>query len=873
MKPILLLTLLPVLLGLVPAARGASLGTVSQTVTAPNGTVLEIPLEASFGAPEQIHALTVELDFPTNWLVTGLNTAGTLLADWGAELAWEAEGDGIQLAAASASPMTGTGTLALIQVQIQGSGTLAIPFARLNEGDPVPVLSQGTFTHIVPQVIPVSPATAASLLPGETVQYTAGGAPTPPLTWSVADPLSGQVSAGGLFTALSQGANRVQVADGGGRVGTGPEILIHTFHLQAQALSGQAGQTRPLVLVLQNPTGAAFSSAEFSLNLGSARLTAVTLELTEGLLADWDVQFTQTGNLVQFAAAAPGGAAVTGAGQLLVLQVASSVGAAFNSTLTLSDIHLDEDWLTRTSTVQAQFSATSSFTLSPATASILRGQTQQVTIQGTPNGSVEWTSTDPAVASVSATGQVTALSGGDTRIIALDPLGVGDTTGVYHVHDLSVAPASQGAPAGSTLLVPLNTGALGEFAVTAWQFRLSYPTTWLQFDGLETAGSLSAAWTEVSWDETSGVVQAAAAGPALAGAGSQLVFLRFLVDAAAPNGQTAQLQLPAFTYNEGLPSVQRGSGTLTFGALPPTCQLDVAALDFGAVLPGTIVTRSFSITNVGGGTLSGTVSAGCPPFTITAGATYSLTPGQSQQVELQFQSPAAGTFGCLLDTGGSCADLPLSAAAVGVTPLTGPESACGLVEVLGHLPGSNTGFVPDWEAGAVGLQLEHLGAGTLSASIWIGDELEWSGQIQGPSWSAASAPGFSLSDWTTQDLQLHLEVSDGSSTWNAAGADCIWELGFLAVEPLRPGVFRLYDAVPNPFNPSTTLSWELPAAAEARLELFDLQGRLVRVLAAGPQAAGPHSLRLNADELASGVYLLRLSGPDLLETKRLLLLK
>ncbi len=778
----------------------------------------------------------------------------------------------VTVPAASALPMAGTGTLALIQVQIQGSGTLAIPFARLNEGDPVPVLTQGIFTHIVPQAIPISPAAAANLLPGETVQYTAGGTPTPPLTWSVEDPLSGQVSATGLFTALSQSANRVHVADSGGRLGTGPEILVHTFHLQALALSGQAGQTRPLVLSLQNPAGAEFSSAEFTLNLGSERLVAVALELTDGLLADWDVQFTQTGNLVQFAAAAPGGATVAGAGQLLVLQVASSVGTAFNSSLTLSDIHLDENWLTRSATAQAQFSATSSFSLSPSTATILRGQTQQITIQGITNGTVEWTSTDPAVASVSAAGLVTALSGGDTRIIALDPLGVGDTTGFYHVHDLTVAPASLGAPSGSTVLVPLSTGELSGFAVSAWQFRLSYPTTWLQFDGLETAGSLSAAWSVLSWDETNGVVQAAAAGPSIAGAGSQLVFLRFLVDPAAPGGQTAQLQLQAFTYNEGLPSVQRGNGMLTFGALPPTCQLDVAALDFGAVLPGTVVTRSFSIANVGGGTLTGTVSENCPEFTISSGAAYSLTPGQSQQVELQFQSSVAGAFGCGLDTGGSCADLPLSAAAVGVTPLTGPESACGIVDVLGHLPGSNTGFVPDWEVGAVGLQLEHLGASTLSASIWIGNHQEWSGQI-GSTWSAASAPGFTLSDWYTQDLQLHLEVSDGTSTWNAAGVDCAWELCFLAVEPLLPGEFRLFDAVPNPFNPSTTLSWELPNAAEARLELFDLQGRLVRALAAGPQAAGPHSLRLDANELASGVYLLRLIGKDRVETKRLLLLK
>lgn len=69
-------------------------------------------------------------------------------------------------------------------------------------------------------------------------------------------------------------------------------------------------------------------------------------------------------------------------------------------------------------------------------------------------------------------------------------------------------------------------------------------------------------------------------------------------------------------------------------------------------------------------------------------------------------------------------------------------------------------------------------------------------------------------------------------------------------------------AAPNPFNPRTTLSFELPAAGPARLAVFDPAGRLVRVLVDGHLPAGPHSVvwdgcDRSGREVGSGVYLAR----------------
>jgi len=63
----------------------------------------------------------------------------------------------------------------------------------------------------------------------------------------------------------------------------------------------------------------------------------------------------------------------------------------------------------------------------------------------------------------------------------------------------------------------------------------------------------------------------------------------------------------------------------------------------------------------------------------------------------------------------------------------------------------------------------------------------------------------------------------------------------VAVPPVTPKAMYLSAPHPNPFNPTTTIAFELPAAGEATLTVYDVKGRLVRHLRAGPHAAGRYS--------------------------------
>ena len=73
-----------------------------------------------------------------------------------------------------------------------------------------------------------------------------------------------------------------------------------------------------------------------------------------------------------------------------------------------------------------------------------------------------------------------------------------------------------------------------------------------------------------------------------------------------------------------------------------------------------------------------------------------------------------------------------------------------------------------------------------------------------------------------------------------------------------PSQFRLLGNYPNPFNPSTSIRFNMPAAGVVTLKVYDLLGRNVATLPLGLQEAGAREVSFAAAHLVSGVYLYRL---------------
>ncbi len=88
-----------------------------------------------------------------------------------------------------------------------------------------------------------------------------------------------------------------------------------------------------------------------------------------------------------------------------------------------------------------------------------------------------------------------------------------------------------------------------------------------------------------------------------------------------------------------------------------------------------------------------------------------------------------------------------------------------------------------------------------------------------------------------------------------------------------PTEVALLSNWPNPFNPETSIGYELPQAGEVRLAVYDLLGREVAVLVDNRKPAGRHTVRFHADNLPSGSYVYRLEAPGKIVMRTMMLVK
>jgi photosystem II stability/assembly factor-like uncharacterized protein len=93
------------------------------------------------------------------------------------------------------------------------------------------------------------------------------------------------------------------------------------------------------------------------------------------------------------------------------------------------------------------------------------------------------------------------------------------------------------------------------------------------------------------------------------------------------------------------------------------------------------------------------------------------------------------------------------------------------------------------------------------------------------------------------------------------------------IEGEIPGAISLDQNYPNPFNPSTTIRYSLPHHYDVTLSVYTTLGQKVSDLVNETQEAGNYEFRLDATALASGAYLYRLRVGDVVETKRMLIVK
>ncbi len=93
-----------------------------------------------------------------------------------------------------------------------------------------------------------------------------------------------------------------------------------------------------------------------------------------------------------------------------------------------------------------------------------------------------------------------------------------------------------------------------------------------------------------------------------------------------------------------------------------------------------------------------------------------------------------------------------------------------------------------------------------------------------------------------------------------------------------PDQFAFYHPFPNPFNPKTTITFDLPQEMEVKLNVFDINGRLVQTLNRSKLRAGNYSFDWEGTDqfgmkVTSGVYFIRIDAGSFKDIKKTLLVK
>jgi Secretion system C-terminal sorting domain len=158
--------------------------------------------------------------------------------------------------------------------------------------------------------------------------------------------------------------------------------------------------------------------------------------------------------------------------------------------------------------------------------------------------------------------------------------------------------------------------------------------------------------------------------------------------------------------------------------------------------------------------------------------------------------------------------------------------------------------------------------GPYQLNVYLGDH-PWGAELWGTTW-VEKLPGPGADNFT---------VFEHPELWAAEGSDAA-SFGLdddaervLSGDSSVPSSYGLSNAYPNPFNPSTTLSVNLPESAELNVSVFNVTGQLVATLANSQFSAGSHTLTFNASSLSGGVYFVQASAQGWSDVQKVVLMK
>ena len=185
-----------------------------------------------------------------------------------------------------------------------------------------------------------------------------------------------------------------------------------------------------------------------------------------------------------------------------------------------------------------------------------------------------------------------------------------------------------------------------------------------------------------------------------------------------------------------------------------------------------------------------------------------------------------------------------------------------------------------WNYSNVTLDQTLTGIASLQSSIWaVGAKVaspKSTGILQstdaGTSWT--NKVNYAVFDST--NTVIDVTIAPSGAVYVCAGNSVIYSNAALTnvlADPKVPQEYSLGQNFPNPFNPATTISYQLPVRSNVRLTVYNILGKEIATLVSKVMEPGYYSVRFDASALSSGLYFYRLQSDKYTEVKKMMLIK
>jgi len=165
--------------------------------------------------------------------------------------------------------------------------------------------------------------------------------------------------------------------------------------------------------------------------------------------------------------------------------------------------------------------------------------------------------------------------------------------------------------------------------------------------------------------------------------------------------------------------------------------------------------------------------------------------------------------------------------------------------------------------------------GTIDSSSWAAHQT-WSNDNS----KIAIGGVWETGIWTPGSIKIFDTVTDSLTTLvDSTWPPCFWvgepDVSVVEEADILPGEFAFHPPYPNPFNPTTTIRFDIGVgtANMQSLRIFDLTGRVVDVLMNGEINPGQHEIHWNASNQASGIYFVELVAGNFRQVQKMVLMK